>query len=47
MPPHFPDQPIVDYIMLNHGQIEKSYRMKDMHMGFELELGFTNYKEKI
>ena len=29
-PPHFPDQSIIDYILLNHGLIEKSYRMKNI-----------------
>ena len=31
VPPNFPEQPILDYITLNHGQIEKTYRLKDVY----------------
>ena len=29
VPLNFPEQPILDYISLNHGQIEKTYRLND------------------
>ena len=39
--PHFPDQPIVNYIILDHGQIEKSYRIKDI---YGIQTGSRIYK---
>ena len=41
IPPHFPDQPIVDCIMLNHGQTENPYRMKDI---YGIQTGTRIYK---
>ena len=41
VPPNFPEQPILDYITLNHEQIEKTYRLKDV---YEVQTGTRIYK---
>ena len=41
VPPNFPEQPIIDYMTLNHGQIEKTYRLKDI---YGIQTGTRVYK---
>ena len=43
VPPNFPEQPIIDYMTLNHGQIEKTYRLKDI---YGIQTGTRVYKLK-